>query len=162
DVAAEAVYGKTYLPRKFKMGLALPEDNCVDVYGQDLGVFAVSEGGAIAGYNLLVGGGMGMTHGKPETFPYLARPICYVDAQDLLRTAEAVVKWFRDHGNRADRKRARIKYLVHDWGPERFREVLGGYLPRMPAPPRPLDVTGADLHLGSHPQGDGKWWYGLS
>jgi sulfite reductase (ferredoxin) len=162
DAEAEAIYGKAYLPRKFKMGLTLPEDNCVDVYGQDLGLLGCSEGGALAGYNLLVGGGMGMTHGKAETFPYLAKPICYVEAEELIPAAEAVVKLFRDHGNRADRKRARIKYLVHDWGVERFREVLAGYLRRPPALPRPLEVAGSDLHLGAHPQGDGRWWYGIS
>ena len=72
------------------------------------------------------------------------------------------MKLFRDHGNRADRKRARIKYLVHDWGVEKFREVLAGYLGGIRALPRPVAVSGFDLHLGWHPQGDGKWFYGLS
>src|SRR5262249_35945589 len=124
----EPIYGKVYLPRKFKMGLALPEDNCIDVYAQDLGLLAVVEASGIVGYNLLVGGGMGMPHGNHNTCPHLGRPICYTPAAELLPAAEAVVKLFRDHGNRADRKRARIKYLVHDWGVERFREVLAGYL----------------------------------
>jgi sulfite reductase (ferredoxin) len=158
----EPIYGKVYLPRKFKIGFALPEDNCVDVHAQDLGLLAIVEGGRIAGYNLLVGGGMGMTHGNDKTFPYLAKPICYVAEEEVVRAAEAVVKLFRDHGNRADRKRARIKYVVHDWGVERFRAVLSDYLGRMPDPPRPVHVTGYDLHLGAHPQGDGKWWYGVS
>ena len=124
----EPLYGKVYLPRKFKTGLALPEDNCIDIYAQDLGLLAIVEDGEIVGYNVLVGGGMGMTHGNANTFPHLAKPICYVPAARALATAEAVVKLFRDHGNRADRKRARIKYLVHDWGVEQFREVLTGYL----------------------------------
>jgi sulfite reductase (ferredoxin) len=158
----EPMYGKVYLPRKFKTGLALPEDNCIDVYAQDLGLLAIVEDHAITGYNLLVGGGMGMTHGNANTFPFLGRPICYVPAGDVLRAAESVVRLFRDHGNRADRKRARIKYLVHDWGVERFREVLAGYLGGPPALPRPVEVSGHDLHLGWHPQGDGKWYYGLS
>jgi sulfite reductase (ferredoxin) len=158
----EPIYGKVYLPRKFKIGLALPDDNCIDVYAQDLGLLAVVENGAIAGYNLLVGGGMGMTHGNANTFPMLAVPICYVPAGDVIEAAEAVVKLFRDHGNRADRKRARIKYVVHDWGVEKFREVLAGYLGDMPAPPRPVRVGAFPLHLGWHPQGDGKWFYGLS
>jgi sulfite reductase (ferredoxin) len=162
QAAEEPLYGKVYLPRKFKTGLALPEDNCVDVYAQDLGLLAVVEDHAIAGYNVLVGGGMGMTHGNANTFPHLARPIGYVPAADVVAAAEAVVKLFRDHGNRADRKRARIKYLVHDWGVERFREVLAGYFGRPLDLPRPVEVTGFDLHLGAHPQGDGKWFYGLS
>jgi sulfite reductase (ferredoxin) len=158
----EPMYGKVYLPRKFKTGLALPEDNCIDVYAQDLGLLAIVENRAIAGYNVLVGGGMGMTHGNANTFPFLARPICYVPAAEVVHVAESVIRLFRDHGNRGDRKRARIKYLVHDWGVERFREVLAGYLGDMPALPRPVEVRGHDLHLGWHPQGDGKWYYGLS
>lgn len=158
----EPIYGKVYLPRKFKTGLALPEDNCIDVYGQDLGLLAIVENDKIAGYNLLVGGSMGMTHGNPNTFPMLARPICYVPAGDIIEAAEAVVKLFRDHGNRADRKRARIKYVVHDWGVEKFRDVLAGYMGGMPAQPRPVQISGYHLHLGWHPQGDGKWFYGLS
>jgi sulfite reductase (ferredoxin) len=158
----EPIYGKVYLPRKFKMGLALPEDNCVDVYSQDLGLLALAENGHVAGYNLLVGGGSGMTHGNANTFPYLGKPVAYVAAQEVLAAAEAIVKIFRDHGNRADRKRARIKYLVHDWGVEKLREVLAQYLGRPIAPPRPVEVSGYDLHLGWHPQGDGKWYYGIS
>src|SRR5205814_2831232 len=130
-------------------------------YGQDLGLLAVVEGGTIAGYNVLVGGGMGMTHGNANTFPFLARPICYVPAAALVSAAEAVVRLFRDHGNRADRKRARIKYLVHDWGVDRFRTVLGGYLGGRPHDPRPVHVHGFETHLGWHPQGDGQRHYGL-
>jgi sulfite reductase (ferredoxin) len=159
---SESLYGKTYLPRKFKTGLALPEDNCIDVHAQDLGLLAIVEGGRIAGYNLLVGGGMGMTHGNASTFPHIAQPICYVPAGEVVAGAEAVIKLFRDHGNRADRKRARIKYLVHDWGVPRFREVLAGYFGRPVTLPRPVEVGGLDLHLGWHPQGDGKWYYGVS
>lgn len=158
----EPIYGKVYLPRKFKTGFALPEDNCVDVYAQDLGLLAIVEHGTIVGYNVLVGGGMGMTHGNHTTFPHLARPICYVPAAAVLGAAEAVVRLFRDHGNRANRKRARIKYLVHDWGVEKFRAVLSEYVGGALHPPRPVEVTGFDLHLGGHPQGDGKWYYGIS
>jgi sulfite reductase (ferredoxin) len=159
---AEPLYGKVYLPRKFKTGLALPQDNCIDVYAQDLGLLAIAEDRAIAGYNVLVGGGMGMTHGNANTFPHLARPVAYVAAADVVRVSEAVVQLFRDHGNRADRKRARLKYVVHEWGVERFATVLSGYLGAPLAAPRPVAVSGHDLHLGWHPQGDGKWFYGLS
>jgi sulfite reductase (ferredoxin) len=158
----EPLYGRVYLPRKFKTGLALPDDNSVDVFAQDLGLLAVVENGRIAGYNLLVGGGMGMTHGNERTFPYLAKPICYVLAAEVVAAAECVIRLFRDHGNRADRKRARIKYLVHDWGVERFRDVLAGYFSKPLVPPRPLEITGFGLYHGWHPQGDGKWWYGIS
>jgi sulfite reductase (ferredoxin) len=156
------MYGKVYLPRKFKTGLATPEDNCIDLHAQDLGLLAIVENGRVVGYNLLCGGGMGMSHGNVNTFPYLAKPIAYVPAADVVHAAESVVKLFRDHGDRGNRKHARLKYVVHDWGVERFREVLAGYLGATPEPPRPVTVSGYDLHLGWHPQGDGKWYYGLS
>jgi sulfite reductase (ferredoxin) len=158
----EPLYGKLYLPRKFKTGLALPEDNCIDVYGQDLGLLAIVRDGEIMGYNVLVGGGMGMTHGNADTFPYLGRPICYVPAPSALGAAEAVVKLFRDHGNRANRRRARIKYLVHDWGVDKFRDALAGYIGGVLYMPKEVKVSGYDLHLGWHPQGNGQWYFGLS
>jgi sulfite reductase (ferredoxin) len=158
----EPLYGKVYLPRKFKTGLALPEDNCIDVHAQDLGLLAIVENGTILGYNVLVGGGMGMTHGNANTFPHLARPICYVPASAVVGAAEAVVKLFRDHGNRADRKRARIKYLVHDWGVDKFQKMLAEYVGGTLQPPRPIQVRGFEPHLGWNAQGDGRWYYGLS
>ncbi len=157
----EPIYGKVYLPRKFKIGLGLPDDNCVDLYAQDLGLLAVVEHDKIIGYNVMVGGGMGMTHGNANTFPHLARPICFVPTRGVVNGAEAVIKLFRDHGNRADRKRARIKYVVHDWGVKKFREVLSEYVGGKLDDPMPVEVTGFETHLGWHPQGDGKWYYGL-
>jgi len=161
-VPEEPLYGKVYLPRKFKTGIALPEDNCIDIYAQDLGLLAIVDNGTIVGYNVLVGGGMGMTHGNPNTFPHLARPICYVPAKAVLAVVEAVVRLFRDHGNRADRRRARIKYLVHDWGVEKFRSVLCEYVGAPLLDPRPVGVTGFQTHHGWHPQAGNRWWFGLS
>jgi sulfite reductase (ferredoxin) len=161
QIPEEPIYGKTYLPRKFKIGLALPENNLIDIYAQDLGFLAVVENGAIAGYNVLVGGGMGMSHGNRNTFPQLAQPVGYVPAEQVLAAAEAVVKLFRDHGNRDNRKRARIKYLIHDWGVPRFREVMQGYLDHPLAPAKLVEVTGYDLCLGWRRQGNGKYWYGI-
>ncbi|MCS7045002.1 MAG: NADPH-dependent assimilatory sulfite reductase hemoprotein subunit, partial [Gemmataceae bacterium] len=77
DPASEPIYGKVYLPRKFKIGFALPEDNSVDLFAQDMGFLAIVEQGRLVGFNLLAGGGMGMTHGNPDTFPHLAQPICF-------------------------------------------------------------------------------------
>jgi sulfite reductase (ferredoxin) len=163
EQGVEPIYGKVYLPRKFKVGFALPYDNCVDVHAQDLGFLAVVENGRPVGYNVLIGGGMGMTHGNANTFPHLGQPVCFVEPQDAVATAEAVVKFFRDTGNRADRKRARIKYVVHDWGVERVREALArDYVGRPLALPRDNPITDVDLHHGWHPQGDGKWFLGLS
>lgn len=161
-VETEPIYGTVYLPRKFKMGLALPEDNCIDVLAQDLGFLAIVENDAVVGFECLVGGGMGMTHGNAVTFPHLARPILYASADRLIEITEAVVKLFRDHGNRQDRKRARIKYLVHDWGVARFQEVLKSYLKGPLEPARMTPVTGYDPHLGWRPQGNGSWYYGIS
>lgn len=162
EPVVEPLYGKVYLPRKFKVGFALPDDNCVDVYAQDLGFLGIVEAGKVVGYNALVGGGMGMTHGNANTFPHLAQPIGYVPAAQVTALAEAVISLFRDHGNRADRKRARIKYLVHDWGVERFRELLATYFSGPLTLPRPVEVTGCNAHLGWHNQGDGRWFYGVS
>ena len=158
----EPIYGKVYLPRKFKTGLTAPQDNCIDVFSQDLGFVADIKNGEIVGYDVLVGGGMGMTHGKATTFPHLSKAICYVSREDLLMGAEAVITLYRDHGNRADRKRARIKYLVADWGVDKFREVLKGYLRKPLVLPKNIKITGYETHLGWNAQGDGKFFYGIS
>ncbi|REJ71924.1 MAG: NADPH-dependent assimilatory sulfite reductase hemoprotein subunit [Planctomycetota bacterium] len=160
--AEDPIYGKAYLPRKFKMAITLPEDNCVDVYANDFGLIAVVEAGSIAGYNVLVGGGMGMTPAKKQTFPAIGRRMAYVPAEDVIAVAEAVVKVQRDFGRRDDRSQARLKYLIADWGLERFKAKVEEYLGRSLAEPRPVDVTGVDDHLGWHEQGDGKLFLGLN
>ena len=162
EADAEPIYGKLYLPRKFKAVFALPEDNSTDIFAQDLGFLAHVENGVIVGYNVYAGGGMGMTHGNTNTFPYVAKPICYVAPDEVVSAAEAVIKLFRDHGNRADRKRARLKYVLHDWGIDKFRAVLQMYLPFPLVSPREIAVTGFPLHLNWHEQGDGKFFYGIS
>jgi sulfite reductase (NADPH) hemoprotein beta-component len=118
----EPIYGATYLPRKFKIGFAVPPDNDVDVFAQDLGFIAiVGDDGALLGYNVAVGGGMGATHGDAETYPRLADFIGFVAPESILAVAEAVVTTQRDWGNRAVRKRARLKYTIDDRGLEAFR-----------------------------------------
>lgn len=158
----EPTYGKTYLPRKFKIGIALPDDNCIDVYTQDIGLLAVVEAGQLVGYNVLVGGGLGTTPSVKATFPRLADPMAFVPYADVLRVVTAIVGVQRDHGNRENRRRARMKYLVDEWGVERFKakveERLGG---EKLDDARPIGVQGIDDHLGWHPQGDGKFYYGL-
>jgi len=158
----EPVYGRTYLPRKFKTAIALPEDNCVDVYTNDLGLVAICRDGRVIGYNVLAGGGLGMTPSKASTFPALAREVAFVAPEEVVAVAEAVVKVQRDHGNRADRKRARLKYLIADWGVDRFRSVVAEYYGRPLTDPHPVHVCGHDDHMGWHPQGDGRWFYGLN
>jgi sulfite reductase (ferredoxin) len=160
---AEPLYGALYLPRKFKVVFSLPEDNCTDLLAHCLGFQAVVEKGEAVGYNLFAGGGQGQTNSKPDTYPLLAQPICFVDPDEVVAASEAVVRLFRDHGNRADRKRARLKYVVHDWGVERFREVFArDYWKRPLRLPVDRPITGVDLHHGWHPQRDGKWFLGLS
>ena len=161
DDPVEPIYGKAYLPRKFKTALALPEDNCTDVMANDLGYLAIVEGGKLVGYNVLVGGGLGTTPSADKTFPALAQPLAYVDRADFLSVGEAVMKVYRDFGNRSDRKRARIKYLVHDWGMPAFKAKVEEYLGRILAEPKPVNVSGVDDHLGWHEQGDGKMFLGL-
>jgi sulfite reductase (ferredoxin) len=161
DDPVEPIYGKTYLPRKFKTAFALPEDNCTDIHANDLGFLGVVVDGQLAGYNVLAGGGLGTTPSAQKTFPFLAQPLCYVDRGDVKKIAEAVLKVYRDCGNRSDRKRARLKYIIHDWGMPAFRAKVEEYLGHSLADPRPITVTGVDDHLGWHPQGNGKLFLGI-
>jgi sulfite reductase (ferredoxin) len=158
----EPIYGKTYLPRKFKMGIALPEDNCIDVYAQDLGFLAVVEEGRILGYNVLPGGSMGMTPANKHTFPAVAKRMTFVPPEQVIPVAEAIVKVQRDFGNRADRKLARMKYLIAEWGLERFKAKVEEYFGAPLPPPHPADVTDVDDHIGWHEQGDGRWFLGIN
>jgi sulfite reductase (ferredoxin) len=162
DPEIEPIYGKVYLPRKFKVAFALPEDNSVDIFAQDMGFLGIVENRQVAGFNLYAGGGMGMTHGNANTFPHLAQPICYITLEQFLPAAEGIIKLFRDHGNRADRKRARLKYVLHDWGIDKFRQVYAGYVPFKIVPPRNVPIEGFPLFLGWQAQGDGKYFYGIS
>jgi sulfite reductase (ferredoxin) len=161
DDPVEPIYGKTYLPRKFKTAFSLPEDNCTDIHANDLGYLAIVEAGALVGYNVLVGGGLGTTPSAQKTFPFLGVPLCYVDRADVLKIGEAVLKVFRDFGNRSDRKRARLKYIIHDWGLPAFRAKVEEYLGHPLPDPRPVTVSEVDDHLGWHEQGDGKLFLGI-
>ena len=161
DDPVEPIYGKAYLPRKFKTAFSLPDDNCVDVYANDLGYLAIIESGQVVGYNVLIGGGMGTTPSAAKTFPYVGRDLAYVPRADFLRVGEAVLKVQRDFGNRSDRKRARLKYVVHDWGMPAFKQKVEEYLGTPLAPSRLSPALEIDDHLGWHEQGDGKLWVGL-
>ena len=118
----EPIYGKTYLPRKFKVVVAVPPSNDVDVFAHDLGYIAIlDENGDVTGYNVTVGGGMGMTHGQPETYPRTADVMGFCRPQDAVAVAEAVVTVQRDWGDRSDRAHARLKYTIEDHGLDAFR-----------------------------------------
>jgi len=158
----EPIYGKVYLPRKFKIALALPEDNCVDLYTNDLGFLAVVENNQILGYNALVGGGMGKTPAAEKTFVALAQPLAFVRPDQVIAAAEAIVKVQRDYGNREDRKVARLKYLIHNQGLDWFKAKVDEYFGESLPAPRNVEVTDVDDHVGWHEQGDGKLFLGIN
>jgi len=161
----DPLYGERYLPRKFKIGLAIPEDNTIDVLTNDLAIVALFEGGPekrrLAGYNFLLGGGHGMTHNKPETYPRLATPVAFVEPDDLLAAAAAVVRLHRDHGDRGNRRHARLKYVIAECGEEWARELLAQDLGKALAPCRAMPDFAVPDHLGWHEQGDGKLYLGV-
>ncbi len=175
DAEDDPIYGKAYLPRKFKTGLALCHDNCVDVYDQDVGLLAVTQGDALLGFNVLVGGGMGTTPADKNCFPALAKRMAFIRPEHVLPVVTAVVLVQRDFGNRANRKQARMKYLIHNWGLPKFKAKVEEYLSAAESicgipsgtVPRPLaeqdaaEVTRHEDHLGWHDQGDGNWFLGL-
>jgi len=122
DEVVEPIYGKTYLPRKFKIVVAVPPSNDVDVFAHDLGFIAVlGDRGEVTGWNVTVGGGMGMTHGEPDTYPRTADVMGFCETKDAVAIAEAVVTIQRDWGDRGNRKHARLKYTIEDRGLDYFR-----------------------------------------
>jgi sulfite reductase (ferredoxin) len=158
---ADALYGERYLPRKFKVAFGFPDDNCTDVLSNDLGFLVIADGDRLQGFNVLVGGGLGQTHGKADTYPRLADPLGFAQPTELIEVAKAVIAVQRDHGNRANRKRARLKYLLDERGIDWFRAEVERELGRPLAPPLPVEVTATDDHLGWHAQGDGRWFRGV-
>lgn len=157
---ADPLYGEAYLPRKFKIGIATPDDNSIDVLTNDLGIVALFADEVLIGYNLAIGGGLGMTHNKPATYPRLATEVVFVGPDRLLEATRAVIAVWRDHGDRANRKHARIKYLIQEEGAAWFKARLEEILGPLEAP-RPAGAFQVVDHMGWHPQGDGKFYYGL-
>ena len=162
DEFIEPIYGKTYLPRKFKVGVAMPNDNCIDIYTQCLGFIAVVRDGKIIGYNVTVGGGLGTTPANKKTSPMLARKMAFATTEQAIGVAEAVVKVQRDFGNRADRKVGRLKYLVAERGVEWFRTKVEEYFGEKLADCTSDDITEHNDHIGWDAQGDGLWFYGFN
>ncbi len=162
EAVEEPIYGKAYLPRKFKIAVAAPGDNCTDILTNDIGLAALTaEDGQVHGYNVFVGGGMGQTHGKEETYPRLADPLAYVPAEKLIDVVEKIVLVQRDHGDRSDRRHARMKYVVQEWGIERFRQTVEEYLGYHLDPVQPMPELVHHDHLGWHQQADGRWFIGV-
>jgi hypothetical protein len=138
----EPIYGRTYMPRKFKIAIAVPPHNDVDVFAHDLGLIAIEQAGRIVGYNVVVGGGMGMTHGEPDTFPRTGDVIGFCTPGQAVDLAEKVVTVQRDFGDRSDRKHARLKYTVERLGLPAFVEELQRRLGYALAPPRAFAFAG--------------------
>ncbi|MFN5103181.1 MAG: NADPH-dependent assimilatory sulfite reductase hemoprotein subunit [Planctomycetota bacterium] len=162
DQTVEPIYGKTYLPRKFKTAIALSDDNCTDVYTNCLGFIAVVRDGHVIGYNVLVGGGLGVTPSAKKTFPRLASRMAFVSPEQAVGVSEAVVKVQRDFGYRDDRKRARLKYLVHDEGIEWMRHKVEEYYGSKLKDCTADDVVEHRDHMGWDEQGDGRCFYGFN
>src|SRR2546422_7413353 len=157
----DPIYGTRYLPRKVKLAFAFPDDNCCDVHSNDLGFLVVVQGDRLAGFNVLVGGGMGRTHGKVDTYPRLADTLGFARTGEVREVAEAVVKVQRDHGNRSDRRHARLKYLLDKEGLDWFRDQVERQLGRQLAPAAPVEVSDIEDHLGWHEQGKGRSFLGV-
>ncbi|OYW85534.1 MAG: sulfite reductase subunit beta, partial [Hyphomonas sp. 32-62-5] len=120
----EPFYGPTYLPRKFKIGFALPPSNDIDVFSQDLGLIAIADDNGLEGFNVVIGGGMGRTDKDPSTYPRLASLIGFVPAENLMACVEAVMGVQRDYGNRKNRQHARFKYTIDNKGIDWVREEI--------------------------------------
>lgn len=157
----EPLYGAAYLPRKFKFAFALPDDNCTDALTHDVGFVAMPRLGSKQYFNVYVGGGMGVTPARTDTFPAIARPVGLVSSDELVPLAHAIVQLFREFGDRHDRKKARFKYLIAEWGTDQFREQLNRALGHSIAPAEPIPVTGLQDHLGWYEQAAGAWFLGV-
>ncbi|MFA5950584.1 MAG: NADPH-dependent assimilatory sulfite reductase hemoprotein subunit [Hyphomicrobium sp.] len=157
----EPLYGKHYLPRKFKTVVAVPPLNDVDIFAHDLGYIAIVEKGKLAGWNVTVGGGMGMTHGETDTFPRTADILGFCTPEQAVTVAEKVMLVQRDWGNRELRKNARLKYTIERYGIDKFRDEVESRLGYKLGPHRPFKFTSLGDPLGWRQGPDKKWHLGL-
>jgi len=153
----EPIYGKHYLPRKFKTVIAVPPSNDVDIYAHDLGYIAVTEKDKLVGWNVTIGGGMGMTHGEADTFPRTADLIGFCTPEQAVDVAEKIVTVQRDWGNRENRKRARLKYTIEDRGLDAFRAEVDKRLGYKLGEARPFEFTSTGDVVGWAQGADKKW-----
>ncbi|QDL11324.1 sulfite reductase, ferredoxin dependent [Brasilonema octagenarum UFV-E1] len=159
----EPLYGTYYMPRKFKACVTVPGDNSIDLYSQDLTLVVITnDKEELEGFDVFAGGGLGRTHNKEETFARIADPICYVDKNDVYDLVKAIVATQRDYGDRTDRRHARLKYLIHDWGVDKFRSQVEEYFGKSLAPFKKLPEFKYHDFLGWNEQGDGKLFLGIS
>ncbi|GGO01307.1 assimilatory sulfite reductase (NADPH) hemoprotein subunit [Saccharibacillus kuerlensis] len=161
DTPQEPIYGPVYLPRKFKIGIAVPPSNDVDVYSQDLGFIAIVENGKLAGFNVTVGGGMGMSHGDNKTYPQLGKLIGFITPEQSIDLAEKIVTIQRDYGDRAVRKHARFKYTIDDRGLDWLVNELHSRLGWELQPAREYGFDHNGDRYGWIKGSNGKWHYTL-
>ncbi len=157
----DPLYGKTYLPRKFKIAFVIPPVNDLDVFTNCLGFIAVVENDQLVGYNLAVGGGMGRSHGNELTYPRLADVIGFFPPEKLVDVAKAVLTIHRDFGDRTDRKHARLKYVVAERGVDFIRHEVNQRASLTLAPAKPYEFTTTNDLLGWRKAVDGSWFLGL-
>jgi len=157
----DPLYRKQYLPRKFKTAFAIPPLNDIDIYTNDLGFVVIAEGKQLMGYNLLAGGGMGMTHRNPQTFPRVADMIGFLPPEHLEAVAMAVIIIHRDFGDRTNRKHARLKYVIAERGVDWFRSEVEQRAGIKLEPARPFHFTKQGDLLGWHQQTNGNFFLGL-
>jgi len=158
---ADPLYGKRYLPRKFKTGFVFPPLNDIDIFTHDLGFVVIAEDGRLIGYNLLAGGGMGMSHGNAQTFPRVADVIGFLPPEHLEAVAKAVITVHRDCGDRTNRKHARLKYVLEERGVDWFKIEIEERAHMKLEPARPFEFTKQGDLLGWHQQTDGNYFLGL-
>ncbi len=162
DAHERPFYGDAYLPRKFKIAVAHPSENCVDVFAQDVGLIPTVHATLGAGFVVLVGGGLGRSYAKDDTFARLAEPLAFATRDEVQEVIAAIVTTYRDLGDRHDRQRARMKYVVADLGLDAFRAEVEERLGRALTPASALpSYRGADDHLGWREAPDGTWQLGL-
>jgi len=159
----EPLYGDRYLPRKFKIGVTVPGDNSLDIYTNDIGcVVIMNEAGTeLEGFNIMVGGGLGRTHNKENTFARAADHLGFVRKEDAMELMKSILASQRDHGNRDVRANARMKYLIHTLGIDNFRTLVESYFGKKVLPWRPMAEWKYSDWMGWFEQGDGKLFYGL-
>lgn len=157
----DPLYGKTYLPRKFKTAFVIPPNNDVDIFTNDLGFIAIVENDELKGYNVAVGGGMGRSHGNEATYPRLASLVGFITPDKIIDVAKAVLTIHRDFGDRTDRKHARLKYVIEERGAEWARAEIEKRANTKLAPAKPFKFTTTNDIYGWNKQVDGRWFLGL-
>ena len=158
---SEPFYGDTYLPRKFKAGVTVQNDNQIDIYSYDAGLIGVLENGELIGWNVVAGGGLGMSHGRPNTFAQIADRIGFVEIDRGVEAIRTIAAIYRDLGNRNDRKQARVKYLIDAMGLDAFQQEFRQRCSFEVQEWREIPQVEINDWMGQHEQGDGKYFYGV-